>query len=125
MALAGKTNAEKIWNHCIKSGLNEFGTAGLMGNLWAESGLEPNNLQNSYQDKLGFTDATYTAAVDNGLYSREQFIGDKAGFGLAQWTHSKRKANLYDFAKSSSSSIGDLEMQLCFLMKHLLQNNSS
>ena len=41
MALTGKTNAEKIWNYCIKSGLNEFGTAGLMGNLWAESGLEP------------------------------------------------------------------------------------
>jgi len=37
-----------------------------MGNLYAESGLKPENLQNTCERKLGFTDAGYTVAVDNG-----------------------------------------------------------
>lgn len=68
MALTGKTNDEKIWNYLKSNGFNEFGTAGLMGNLYAESGLKPTNLQNSSEKKLGLTDDTYTAAVDNGDY---------------------------------------------------------
>ena len=39
--LAGKNNEEKIWNYLKGAGLNDFGTAGLMGNLYAESGLIP------------------------------------------------------------------------------------
>jgi hypothetical protein len=35
-----------------------------MGNLYAESGLKPINLQNTYEKSLGYTDAEYTAAVD-------------------------------------------------------------
>ena len=52
MALTGKTNDEKIWNYLKSNGFNEFGTAGLMGNLYAESGLKPTNLQNSSEKKL-------------------------------------------------------------------------
>ena len=53
-----------------------------MGNLYAESGLVPANLQNTYEKKLGYTDATYTAAVDSGAYT--SFAKDGAGYGLAQ-----------------------------------------
>ncbi len=67
MSLIGKNNEEKIWNFLTGKGLNSYGAAGLMGNLFAESGLNPQNLQNSYEKKLGFTDATYTAAVDSGV----------------------------------------------------------
>ena len=88
-----------------------------MGNLYAESGLIPTNLQNSYEKKLGYTDAEYTAAVDSGAYTN--FAGDAAGYGLAQWTYSTRKANLHIFAKSAGKSIGDLETQLAFLIKEL------
>ena len=62
MGLAGNTTAEKIWNFLKSNGLSDCGTAGLMGNLFAESGLNPQNLQNSYEKKLGHTDASYTAA---------------------------------------------------------------
>lgn len=48
-----------------------------MGNLYAESGLKPTNLQNSSEKKLGLTDDTYTAAVDNGDY--QNFVKDGAG----------------------------------------------
>ena len=94
--LAGKNNEEKIWNYLKGAGLNDFGTAGLMGNLYAESGLIPNNVENLYEKRLGVTDASYTAAVDSGKY--QFFATDKAGYGLAQWTYCSRKAELLDYA---------------------------
>ena len=117
MALTGKTNEEKIWNYLTAQGLTEAGAAGLMGNLYAESGLEPKNLQNSYEKKLSYTDATYTAAVDNGTY--QNFARDAAGYGLAQWTYWSRKEALLDYAKARGKSVGDLETQLGFLVQEL------
>ena len=111
------TNSELIWTYLKKKGLNEYGIAGLMGNLDAESGLRPTNLQNSYEKSLGLTDAEYTAKVDNGTY--DNFVKDKAGYGLAQWTYWSRKQNLLNFAKNAKASIGDLEMQLDFLWHEL------
>ena len=119
MGLAGNTTAEKIWNFLKSNGLSDCGTAGLMGNLFAESGLNPQNLQNSYEKKLGHTDASYTAAVDNGSYTN--FAKDAAGYGLAQWTYHTRKAALLEYAKAAGKSIGDMEMQLGFLMKELTE----
>ena len=110
-------NAEKIWTHLKSFGLNDYGVAGLMGNLYAESGLNPMNLQNSFEKTLGYTDASYTNAVDNGSYSN--FVRDSAGYGLAQWTYWSRKNALLAFCKAAGTSIGDLDMQLDFLMKEL------
>lgn len=115
--LKGTTNEEMIWNFLTCKGLNSFAVAGLMGNLYAESGLQPNNLQNSYERSLGMTDAEYTAAVDNGSYSN--FIKDSAGYGLAQWTYWSRKQSLLNYVKKADKSIGDLEAQLCFLWQEL------
>ena len=61
--LNGRNNEEKIWNYLKGAGLNDCGAAGLMGNLYAESGLRPDNLQNTYEQKLGMTDTSYTAPV--------------------------------------------------------------
>lgn len=117
MALTGKNNEEKIWNYLKAQGLTDCGAAGLMGNLYAESGLIPTNLQNSYEKKLGYTDAAYTEAVDSGAYSN--FVRDSAGYGLAQWTYWSRKQALLDYAKAAGKSVGDLETQLGFLMQEL------
>ena len=117
MALNGNTTEQKIWNYLMSKIGNSFGVAGLMGNLYAESALNSKNLQNSYERKLGYTDETYTAAVDNGSYAN--FVRDSAGYGLAQWTYWSRKQNLLNYAKSTGKSIGDLEMQLDFLWKEL------
>ena len=119
MGLIGKTTPEKIWNFLKSKGLSSCGAAGLMGNLYAESGLNPQNLQNSYEKKLGHTDTSYTAAVDNGSYGN--FARDGAGYGLAQWTYHTRKAALLEYAKAAGKSIGDLETQLGFLMKELTE----
>lgn len=115
--LNGSTNEQKIWNYLVEKGLSKAGAAGLMGNLFAESCLNPLNLQNTYEKKLGYTDAAYTAAVDNGSY--KNFVRDSAGYGLAQWTYWSRKQNLLNFAKKAGKSIGDLEMQLDFLWNEL------
>lgn len=120
MALRGKDNAEKIWNFLIDEGFNDYGTAGKMGNLRPESNLEPTNLQNSCEKRLNYTDAEYTAAVDNGTY--KNFVNDGAGYGLAQWTFPTRKAALLEYAKSAGKSIGDLETQLRFMVKELKEN---
>lgn len=114
---------EKIWSFLKVQGLTDAGAAGLMGNIYTESGLRPNNLQNSCEKKLGYTDAAYTAAVDNGKY--KNFDTDRAGYGLCQWTHPARKKNLRFFAKSAGKSIGDLNIQLEFLMKELAESFSA
>ena len=120
------TTAKTIWNFLISKGMTESGAAALMGNLFAESGLNSTNLQNSFESSLGYNDASYTTAVDNGSYRyktytdvRSSFSRDSAGYGLAQWTYWSRKQALYDYAKSRGSSIGDLNMQLDFLWQEL------
>lgn len=110
-------NGKIIWDFFIGKGLNAYAVAGIMGNLTAESSLRPNNLQNTYEKKLGMTDASYTKAVDNGTYTN--FVKDSAGYGLAQWTYWSRKQALLEYAKSVNKSIGDLTMQLEFMWKEL------
>lgn len=111
------SNSKIIWDFLKKEGFSDFGVAGLMGNLDAESALRPNNLQDTYSRSLGLSDAEYTAKVNNGTYTN--FVRDSAGYGLAQWTYWSRKENLLNYAKSKKKSIGDLEMQLEFLVQEL------
>lgn len=112
-----ESDEKRMWDYLLDKLGSEYGVAGLMGNIYAESGLRSNNLQNAYETKLGYTDATYTTAVDNGSYT--DFVHDSAGYGLAQWTYYSRKQALLDYAKASKKSIGDYEMQLGFLYKEL------
>lgn len=106
-----------IWTALYAEIKNEYGVAGLMGNLQAESGLKPNNMQNSYEKRLGFTDDTYTVAVDTNAYGN--FGTDKVGYGLAQWSSDGRKQGLYAFAKQRNVSISDVKMQVDYLIKEL------
>lgn len=113
-------DAEKtIWDTLYAAIGNAYGTAGLMGNLKAESALKANNLQNNGNTKLGMTDEEFTAAYDNGEYPLDTFIHDGFGYGLAQWTYYSRKAALAAYAKEQGASIGELSMQLGFLLKEI------
>ena len=109
-----KDNDAIIWNFFKAKGFNDFAVAGLMGNLKAESNLRPDNLQNSFEGRLG-SDAEYVKKIDSGRYSKISFASDHAGFGLAQWTWHTRKEALYDYAKKKGTSIADLNMQLEYL----------
>lgn len=81
-----------------------------MGNFKAESNCRANNLQNTYEKKLGMTDEQYTAAVDNGSYTN--FVHDSAGYGLYQATYWSIKESLLNYAKARGKSIGDRDMQV-------------
>ena len=112
--------AEKeIWGYLLKAGLTEAGVAGLMGNLYAESGLKSYNIQNNGNNNLGLTDEQFTANVDNDSYSKETFIKDGYGYGLAQWTYWSRKQALYEYVVSKGASIGCCKTQLEYLLKEL------
>lgn len=108
---------KKMWNFFKSKGLSDCGVAGLMGNLYAESGLRPTNLQQTYEKKLGMTDAEYTAAVDAGTYTN--FVRDSAGYGLAQWTYWSLKQDMLEYFKKAGKSIGDLQTQMEFLAYQL------
>lgn len=117
MALIGYDNPEKMFNFLRQQGFTEAGSAAVVGNGYAESGCSPINLQNNGNRELGMTDEQYTAAVDNGTYTN--FVNDKYGYGIFQWTYWSRKQNLLNYAKSKGVSIGDLEIHMNFLMQEL------
>ena len=104
-----------IFDFFLRKGLTPNAVAAIMGNINAESGCRSNNSQ----DTFDHDDVQYTNNVDNGTYSKEEFINDKVGYGLAQWTYPTRKESLYEFAKNKQTSIGDLNMQLEFLWEEL------
>jgi hypothetical protein len=114
------SDEEHIWQSLLNDIGNEYGVAALMGNLYAESGLNPKNLENAYEESLGYTDDSYTKAVSNGTYSKDNFINDRAGYGLAQWTFPSRKEALYNrFVTGGYNSIGELQLQINYLLYEL------
>ena len=116
---SGATVERRVWDFLKGKGLNDYAVAGIMGNLYAESGLKSTNLENYYNQKLAMTDEEYTRAVDEGTYGN--FVFDKAGYGLAQWTYYTRKRSLLEYARSLGVSIGNIDMQLNFLWSEFEQ----
>ena len=102
--------ARQIWDRLYTHIQNPYGVAGAMGNFEAESALCPNNLQDSYQGSLGYSDESYTAAVDNGSYGN--FVYDCAGYGFYQATFWSIKQHLLNYARAHGKSVGDGEMQI-------------
>ncbi len=106
-------NAQYIKDYLTRAIGNEKGALGLMGNLYAESKLLPNNLQSTASDGgVNQKDIDYTNAVNKGA----NFIDNK-GYGLAQWTTSDRKKKLLD--SLGGRSVDDLQGQLEYLVKEL------
>lgn len=114
--------APTIWNYFMNKIGNEYGVAGLMGNLQAESGLCPYRLQGDFTD--GWTTSIeYTAKVDSGEISEYDFVHNGpggGGYGLAQWTWQPRKQALYNLYKTGGySSIGDIKLACDHLWNEL------
>ena len=109
-------DAKSIWDYLMERIGNAYGVAGVLGNLYWESGLRSNNMENGYEDKLGFTDESYTAAVDNGEYTG--FITDSVGYGLAQWTYWSLKRDLKAYCAARGVSVGDLRHKQRSVRQH-------
>lgn len=106
-----------ITDYMRSKGLTDEGIAGLLGNLYVESGIYPHNLQNNGNKALNVTDEEFTAMVDNGTY--KDFVTDRYGYGICQWTSSGRKQGYLDYVHEKNVSIGDLQTQIEYLYKEL------
>ena len=129
MPIQKTQTSNKVWDFLIKANLSKFGAAALMGNIYAESGMIANRVEILCLKRLkengygNYTDTSYTAAVDNGTITKTRFLNPlpnkQYGYGLCQWTSPSRKTKLYDLAKEKGKSIGDVDIQLEFLINEL------
>ena len=106
---------QTIYNALRSGGLSRTGACAMMGNMFCESGLKANNVE----DRCTLGDFDYTLAVDSGTYSEQNFIHDSYGYGLCQWTSYDRKEGLLRQAKGEGVSIGDEAMQCQFCLYEL------
>ena len=113
-----------IWEYLKAKGFSDVAVAAIMGNMEAESNCVSCRLQGDFSTDYQKS-REYTALVDKGEISREQFVYNGpggGGYGLCQWTYWSRKAGLYDLAKSQGVSIGDEFIQVEWLVRELFQD---
>lgn len=112
---------KRYWDNLMALIGNEYGVAALMGNLEDESNCIPYRLQADYLvDGQYKGSIAYTNAVDNGTYSKDSFIHDSKGYGVAQWTFYTRKEMLYSLHQSTGLSIGSFELSMEMMRQELL-----
>ena len=113
--IQGANNEETIWFTLIGIyGYSPEGAAAIMGNWYCESGLNPNNAQNTYNSSSGMSDEEITSKIDSGAISKDSFVNTTYGYGLGQWTYWSRKQAMYEYMKSAGLSIADLGGQIAF-----------
>jgi len=108
-------NEKAIWDFLMEKTNNPYGTAAIMGNLMAESSLNPLNA-------TGTKNPSYTQDVDNGIID---FVGDNVAYGIAQWRYWSRKEKLLELSKKKRKSVGDLSLQLEFLWSELQSHKTA
>jgi len=128
--LSGDTPEEQTYSYLVSAGMSPIGAAGMMGCFKHESNFQYDNLENIYQDKFGYKagaegDASYAADVDSKKESEDDFVygrhatayggqtpGEAVGFGIAQFTSSGLKRDLYNKTVKKGKSITDKPAQL-------------
>ena len=108
-------NEKVIWDCLLAKIGNEFGVAAIMGNLMAESSLNPRNATNLKKTGYATVDQ-YILATDDGVHD---FAHDGVAFGLVQWCYWSRKQGLIDYAKATGRSVGHLQMQLEYMWQEV------
>jgi hypothetical protein len=128
-----------IWQYMKdNSPFTDEGIAGLMGNMWSESGCTPYACQPSRPKNIC---EIYIEKVDNNVITRDQFIhggcsstggytSTQLGFGLVQWTFTSRKQGFYDhvfpnYPSMDSNSIGNIYLQLEYIIEELTTGSFS
>ena len=116
----------QIWDALSAVIQNDYGVAGLMGNLYAESSLIPGRVQGDFSSGYSYS-IQYTAELNGGQISRYDFAWNGpngGGYGLAQWTYYTRKYDYYDFFTAGQHGrAGTVEFE-CWYLIWELQNRS-
>lgn len=84
-----RSNENIVWDYLIEQGYSAIQVAGIIGNMYQESGVNP---------------------------AREETNG--IGYGLVQWSFGRRQ-QLEAFAESKGKPVSDIYVQLKFLVKEL------
>ena len=111
----------QIWDDLMETFGNPYGVAAIMGNLFAESSMNPQ----CCTGLKGQTASDYISKVKHGEIDKDQFSKDGVAFGLVQWRYYTRKEALYDYATEHKSSIDDTATQLGYLKKELISGYST
>lgn len=110
----------EIFSECLRLGMTPAGAAGATANILRESAGRPDNLEDSYNRKLGVSDADYVRQVDAG--TRDFLAPGQGGFGLCQWTAINRRRELLSYAQGYGKSIADARMQFNFMGREMRQS---
>ena len=90
MSVVGENAEEQVWCSLKNMGFSEYAIAGVMGNIYRESGFNADAIEK----------------------------GSGAGFGLCQWTGGRR-TQLENYAAAKGVSASDIYTQIEFLMAEL------
>lgn len=110
-----------IWEGLDHLGFSDKAKAAIMGNAQQESGNETDRVQGDFSTDRRLS-REYTAKVDSGEISREDFVFhglNGGGYGWLQWTFWSRKDGLYAKAKELGVSIGSEEAALAWFWEEL------
>lgn len=98
---SGDDNVETILRYFTGKGFSLAAAAGFVGNMTAESSLNPKVIQ-------------------GGAIADDNYIPENGkGFGLVQWTYTSRQRPLVELAKSTDRPVTDLSLQLDYVWKEL------
>lgn len=114
-------NDEKlIWDMLMEAIGNPYGVAGLMGNLYAESRLDPLcKTGGKDADVINTSPEMYVAFIMDGFITPQDFAHDECAFGLAQWRYWSRKEALFLYIRENKMNISDVSAQVKFLLKEI------
>ena len=127
--LVGSDDVEQMFNYFIDYGFTPAGVSAIISNIYRESGLRTNNLENPFENQGIYTDETFTLAVDNGAISLADFKSTNIftcdsvhyvkstgkcvyGYGIVQFTAESLKEQLYKETVEKGLSVSDLGGQL-------------
>ena len=111
VTLTGSTDLEQEWNFFIAQGLTTSQTAGIIGNMRAESYFNPEQLENNAPGvNTPYTELTAAQINDINL-----------GWGIVQWTPSSK---FIDPTLAANGDPNDLGTQLNYLWGELTGNDA-
>ena len=120
LSLTQNSNAKKIKSYLKSRGFTKEGVAGIMGNLYAESGLNPKYYDPKNRSTLRMSEDEYVKQANDGSNpGYKKFVLDKVRFGLAGWSRWNRKQSLLNLCQGH---VGDPICQIDYLIKELKED---
>ena len=117
------TAPEYIYQQLRLAGVTKAGACAVLAQIQAESAFKANNLQDTFNSRLGISDDEFVRRVDAG--DTNLFMTQDLGFGYAQWTYGTRKQKFLSFMRGKGVSIANEKAQVEFLIKEFKEDFAS